>query len=151
MAVSFSTTPGYNANVTVITREPSPTELKYQNGLATYTLTVTLGNGSIVTHSGYLVHNTATDSSLLSYTPGHRVYTFVPSDLTSLQSFMDQYRASAVSADIDTTVALADISDGSDPSAVVDVQGEDSGATDYIGSITADLPHWREGGGPQQF
>ena len=96
--------------------------------------------------AGLLVRNTSREPLFLPNTPGYRVYAFVPSDLSALQAFINQYRSSAVSADIDTTVTLADISSGGDPSAVVDVQGDSGSEKDFIGSVTAELPHWREGG-----
>ena len=145
IGISFSTTPGYDASQFVITREASPTELSYQGGPATYTVTVRLNNGAVVAYQGYLVRNTSRESSFLPFTPGHRVYAFVPANPASLQAFINQYRSRAVSADVDTTVALVDISNGTDPSAEVDVQGESGGNRDYLGSIRAGLPRWREG------
>ncbi|HEV8578735.1 MAG TPA: hypothetical protein VGX68_06585 [Thermoanaerobaculia bacterium] len=145
--ISFSTTaPAYNAGQFTITREAHPTELEYKGGAASYILTVTLTSGATVSHSGLLVRNTSREPLFIPYTPGHRVYAFVPSDLAALQAFINQYRASAVSAEFDTNVTLADVSSGGDPSAVVDVQGDDGTDKDYIGSISAELPHWRDGG-----
>jgi hypothetical protein len=51
-----------------------------------------------------------------------------------------------VSAELDTTVTLADISNGSDDEAVIDVQGRTGSDQGYVGSVAAELP--RRDGGP---
>ena len=79
--ISFSTAPGYDASQFTITREAHPTELEYKGGAASYIVTVTLNNGATVSHSGLLVRNTAREPLFTPFTPGYRVYAFVPTPL----------------------------------------------------------------------
>jgi hypothetical protein len=145
VAISFSTADPFDAYRLVITREVDPNDLAYQGGAASGVVTVTLNNGSTVTYSDGLVYSSSESGAIPPVTSGYRVYAFVPADKAGLQAFIDRYKSQATSVDVDTVVALADISDGTQQSTPVDVQGKDRGTRDYIGTVSASLPRGDRG------
>ncbi len=145
VTISFSTAEPFDASRLVVTREVDPGHLAYQGGAAIGVVSVTLNTGQTVSYSGGLVYSASWSGSFNPVTSGNRVYAFIPADRPGLQAFIDQYRSRAVSLDLDTVVAMGDVSDGSQTSTIIDAQGEDRGSRDYIGSVAAYLPRGDRG------
>lgn len=101
-------------------------------------VTLTLENGSTVSHSQNLYYDSGT--SVAPITSGHVALAYRPVNPSALQSFLDQYWSQTVSATVTAVVRLRDISDGTVSSTTVDVQASANAQTEYIGSSSVTPP-----------
>lgn len=121
------------------TREVDPNIYAHDGtSTPTGTVKVALANGSSVTYTGPLYLDTST--YIAPTTAGHTVLVYRPADPNGLQAFIDQYKEQAISTEIDTLVKLADVSDGSISSSMIDFKANYSGNLEYIGSVRSSPP-----------
>jgi len=126
------------------TREVDPNVYAHDSGYTPNgTIRVTLANGGVVSYHGSLYLDTST--SVAPTTSGHQVLVYRPSDPSSLQNFINQYKDAAASVDIDTMVRLRDISGGSVGSSIVDAKGNYNSNPSYIGSVNSTPPTYEPG------
>lgn len=107
------------------------------------TLTLTLDDGTTVSHSQGLYYDSTTAVSPV--TSGHEALAYRPVNPSALQSFLDQYWSRATSAKVTTRVGLQDLSTES-TSTTVDIQASAHDQLQYVGtgSVTT------SGSGPLQ-
>lgn len=121
------------------TREVDPGVYDHDPGTTpTGTLKVALDTGAVVSHTQALYRDLST--TVQPVTPGYRVLVYRPANPAALQNFINQYRSKAISTEINTTVSLRDVSNGTISSSVVDTQGRYNSTLDYIGSVVTEPP-----------
>jgi hypothetical protein len=139
LRLTFKSSESFDAWSIFETREVDPAVYDHDPETTSVgTLKITLNTGAVVSHSQALYRDLGT--TVQPVTPGYRVLVYRPANPAALQNFINQYKAQAVSAEINTTVSLRDVSNGTVSSSVVDTQGRYNSSLEYIGSVVTEPP-----------